>query len=166
MNKCIPVFCLLILAGCTATDRVPGASGEPESTVRFLCDSERYHEAMRELPAAMKAWDEYTAHTGRTAEGAPGYLYASTMSAIVRKGDRDWGAILDDPDIPYSYKTEMIFEIAEARLGKGASWSSSHTEVIVIPRSERAGSWEEVNKLLRQVLKEQGAVAGPDRSGH
>jgi hypothetical protein len=128
---------------------------EPETIVRVLCEKGEYHKAMQALPKAMEDWAKYTEKTGRTAEGAAGYEYTTTMMAIARKGDADWGKILDDPNIPYRYKAEMIFEIAEARLGKGASWSPYHTEVIIIPRSKPAKSWKEINNLLQNVLSEQ-----------
>ncbi len=166
MNKLLYASLAMVLAamtGCTTTRSLSEAPKEPESPVRMLCEKGKYHEAMRELPKAMVAWGEYTETTGRTAEGAAGYLYATTVFAIANKGDADWGKILDDSDIPYNYKTEMICEIAEARLGKGASWSPYHTEVVIIPRSSPARSWKEVNSLLRKVLSEQGAPADADK---
>lgn len=166
MKKTLSVSLLLVaaaLTGCTTVTPVSDGPSEPESPVRALCDNGKYHEAMRELPKAMAVWGEYTKRTGRTAEGAAGYLYATTMFTIASKGDTDWGKILDDPDIPYNYKTKMIFEIAEARLGKGASWSPYHTEVVIIPRSKQASSWKELNALLRKVLSEQGAAADADK---
>ena len=89
---------------------------------------------MRELPKTMAEWAEYTKRTGRTSEGAAGYLFVTTMFSIAEKGDAHWGKILDDPDIPYEYKTEMIFEILEARLGKGAVYVGNKRNLIV-PRS-------------------------------
>jgi hypothetical protein len=88
---------------------------------------------MRELPKAMAEWTEYTKRTGRTAEGTAGYLYAVTMFTIAEKGDAHWGKILDDPEIPYVYKTEMVFEILEARLGKGAVYVANRRN-LVVPR--------------------------------
>ena len=104
---------------------------EPESTVRMLCEKDDYYAAMRELPKAMDEWAEYTKRTGRTAEGAAGYLYVTTMAGIANNGDAFWGRILDDPEIPYAYKTEMIFEILEARLGKGAAYVGNRKNFIV-----------------------------------
>jgi hypothetical protein len=165
MQHAVIMLGLAVAVGCATTGDVSKLPEQPETSVRALCEKGEYHEAMRALPRAMEDWAEYTAKTGRTAEGAAGFEYMTTMMAVVEKGDADWGKILDDPDIPYNYKTEMIFEIAEARLGKGASWSPYHTEVVIVPRSKRASSWEEVNALLRNVLSEQDAAADADRQG-
>jgi hypothetical protein len=88
---------------------------------------------MQALPKAMDDWAEYTKKTGRTAEGTAGFIWMMTLSNIAEKGDADWGKILDDPRIPHIYKTEMIFEILEARLGKGAVYLGNKKNII-IPR--------------------------------
>ncbi len=137
---------LAFLAGCATAPPSSDSLGEPASPVRTLCENGKYQEAMRELPEAMAAWEEYTERTGRTAEGAAGFLYASTMWAIATKGDAASGKILDDPEIPYSYKTEMLFEILELRLGKGAVYVGNKSNFIV-PRSEPADLDTEMIKL-------------------
>ena len=76
------------------------------------------------------------------------------MSMIAGRDDADWGKILDDAEIPYVYKAELIFEIAEARLGNGSAWSPWYTDVVIVPRSGPVGSWKEVNGLLRKALRE------------
>ena len=101
---------------------------------------------MRALPDVMDAWARYTAATGRTAEGTAGFEYATTMFTIAEKGDADWGKILADPKIPYVYKTEMIFEIVEARLGKGAVYLGNRTNIIM-PRFERIDLDKEMIRL-------------------
>jgi hypothetical protein len=53
------------------------------------------------------------------------------VSKIAERGDLHWAKILDDPDIPYVYKTEMIFEILRARLGKGAVYVANKENFIV-----------------------------------
>ena len=153
---CWAMLLAAALTGCASAPRVAEGSREPDYSVRALCEAANYHEAMRRLPKAMVAWDEYTRRTGSTSEGAAGYLYSTTLFEIAARGDDAWGAILDDPDIPHDYKVEMIFEIAEARLGKGAAWSPYHTDVVILPRAYPAQSWSEVNVLLRRVLAEQG----------
>lgn len=155
MKQVAIMLCLAVVTGCVTTGDVSKLHEEPETPARMFCERGDYHKAMQALPKAMEDWAKYTEQTGRTAEGVAGYEYATTMMAIAHKGDADWGKILDDPDIPYNYKTEMIFEIVEARLGKGASWSPYHTEVVIIPRSKQAKSWKEVNALLQNVLSEQ-----------
>ena len=135
-----------ILTGCTTVSQLSDAPTEPDSPVLALCESGKYHEAMLELPKAMAEWNEYTNRTGHTAEGAAGYLYATTMFTIASKGEDDWGQILDDPDIPYSYKTEMVFEILEARLGKGAVYVGNKSNLIV-PRSGPIDLDKEMIKL-------------------
>ncbi len=132
---------------------------EPDSQIDELLRAHRYHDAMRALPDEMDAWAKYAEQTGRTAEGAAGYLYATTMFRIAARGDTDWGAILDDPSIPYRYKTEMLFEVIETRLGKGSAWSPSDADFIIIPQVETADSWDEINRMLRKALGEQ-----PDRA--
>jgi len=128
----LPVAMSLLLGtGCTTAPSLSHVPKEPESPVRMLCENGEYHHAMRALPKAMAKWREYTKRTGRTAEGAAGFEYATTMFAIAHKGDAHWGRILDDPGIPYEYKTDMIFEILEARLGKGAVYVGNKDNLIV-----------------------------------
>lgn len=136
---------LAFLSGCAATaefSNVPGGGKDPLE----LCDKGDYHEAMRELPKAMKGWAEYTKRTGNTCEGAAGYLYATTMSRISSVGDAHWGRILDDPEVPYEYKTDMVFEILEARLGKGAVYVGNKKNFIV-PRYDSIDLNKEMIKL-------------------
>ncbi|MBS3763251.1 MAG: hypothetical protein KGZ25_08120 [Planctomycetes bacterium] len=144
---------LCFLAGCVSY--FP-ETHDPEllgSRVAHHCKQARYHQAMVELQPAMIAWEKYTERTGRTLEGAAGYLYATTMFNIAEKGDKDWGAILDDPQIPYSYKVNMLFEIAEMRLGKGAAWFPCGSGIVIIPASGRLKSWTEVNEQLKKYIK-------------
>lgn len=144
----------LVVTGCATHQPMTGAPQQPESQIVELLRAHKYHEAMRALPAEMEAWANYTEQTGRTAEGAAGYLYTTTMFRVAAKGDSDWGAILDDSDIPYRYKTDMLFEIAEARLGRGSAWSSD-ADFIIIPQTETMNSWDEINRMLREALGEQ-----------
>jgi hypothetical protein len=122
---------LIYFADCAASRSNITDVGQPESPVRELCDKGDYHAAMRELPTAMAQWEQYTKRTGNTCEGTAGFLYVHTMSNTAEKGDLHWAKILDDPDIPYVYKTEMIFEILEARLGKGAVYVANKQNSIV-----------------------------------
>ncbi len=143
----ISVFVVLILpVGCATVTSVSGVPREPESTVRMLCERGEYHAAMRELPKAMAEWEDYTKRTGRTGEGTAGFLYWTTMFATAQKGDAHWGKILDDPEIPYEYKTELIFEILEARLGKGAVYVGNKSNFIV-PRTGPIDLDKEMIKL-------------------
>ncbi len=126
------LVCSFHLAGCAASGSEPTLVQPPASgLLRELCDKGDYHAAMRELPKVMAQWDEFTKRTGRTCEGIAGFLYVRTMPKIAEKGDLHWGKILDDPDIPYVYKTEMIFGILEARLGKGAVYLANKQNFIV-----------------------------------
>ena len=140
------VMLSVVLGGCSQRRPSGEAVMEPESPLRNLCDAGRYHEAMRAIPDVMDAWARYTAATGRTAEGAAGYVYTTTIFTIAQRGDADWGKILDDPEIPYIYKTEMIFEIVEARLGKGAVYLGNRTNII-IPRFGRIDLDKEMIRL-------------------
>ncbi len=148
LRALFPVLLITLLAGCAT---VPAVSipQEPVSSVRELCEKGAYHAAMRELPKAMAEWTEYTKRTGRTAEGAAGYLYAVTMFTIAEKGDAHWGKILDDPEIPYVYKTEMVFEILEARLGKGAVYVANRRN-LVVPRMGLIDLDKEMIKLSEE----------------
>ena len=78
---------------------------------RALAEKGEFQAAMRLLPEAMAGWDEYVERTGETHEGARGFLYQYVMGLLVNRGDAEWGAILDDPSIPYGYKTEK-YQIA------------------------------------------------------
>jgi hypothetical protein len=53
---------------------------------------------------------------------------------------------LDDADIPHEDKTEMIFEILEARLGKGSVYLANE-ETIIVPRKRRIDLDKEMIKL-------------------
>ena len=65
----ILMMALASLCGCTIAPSQSDIAAEPESEVPMLCEAGRYQEAMRELPKAMAAWQEYTRPTGRTVEG-------------------------------------------------------------------------------------------------
>lgn len=122
---------IVFLINNSVSARPSDAIKEPKSSVLLLCKEKKYHAAMRELPKVMAAWQEYTKLTGRTSEGAASYLYTTTMFTIASKGDADWGKILDDSEIPYNVKTDMIFEILELRLGKGAIYVGNQDNFIV-----------------------------------
>jgi hypothetical protein len=139
-----PVVLLLISLALIA--QASDVVDTPESSVGILCQNGKYHEAMRALPKIMAQWKKYTKNTGLTDEGKAGYLYATTLFTIASKGDADWGRILDDPDIPYTYKTEMIFEILELRLGKGAVYAGDQNNFIV-PRARNIDLDKEMIKL-------------------
>jgi len=156
---------LATLTACSTLTPVPAEPDQPESPLRALCDAGQYHAAMRALPKVMDHWAEYTRRTGNTAEGAAGFEYATTLAEVAAKGDQHWGRILDDPEIPYDYKTSMIFEILELRLAKGSVWSPEDGNLIIMPRSGSLGSWAEVNALLRKALSEQTAAGNSRPAG-
>jgi hypothetical protein len=138
MKTLTAIWACVACVGCAGlSPQTTNAPVQPESPVLQLCAGGKYHAAMRALPPAMRQWEEYTKRTGETAEGAAGYEYTRTMFTIAGKGDADWGRILDDPAIPYEYKVEMIFEILEARLGKGAVYVGNKDNLIV-PRKRPA----------------------------
>ena len=150
---------IMLLGGCAMSSATSDPVREPDTSVYVLRQQGRHHEAMRELPKAMAAWERYTERTGSTSEGAAGYLYHETMWSIAKEGDADWGKILDDPTIPYEYKIDMIFEIMEARLFVGSAWYSPQADAVIMPRSGSVASWEEVNDLLRKHINEQQVEA-------
>jgi len=129
------VFCLSVFSlnfsGCSKNTVSVQEIREPENMLRQLCTEGKYHSAMKELVKSQAEWQAYTEKTGKTHEGAAGFEYMYTMMHIVSEGDAHWGKILDDPAIPYVYKTEMIFEILEERLGKGAVYMDSERNFIV-----------------------------------
>lgn len=135
-----------VCTGCATLPRATDAPAQPETPVRALCEAGKYHAAMRALPTAMRQWEQYTERTGETAEGAAGFEYSTTMFTIAVNGDAEWGRILDDPAIPYEYKVEMIFEILEARLGKGAVYVGN-SDNFIVPRKRPANLEHEMIKL-------------------
>ncbi|MDJ0682067.1 MAG: hypothetical protein QNJ18_19675 [Xenococcaceae cyanobacterium MO_167.B52] len=157
------IILAVLLVSCASLISADDHPKEPDSVIAGLLRAHKYHEAMRELPKEMNAWTVYTEETGRTSEGAAGYIYSTTMFRIASEGDSDWGKILDDSNIPYPYKTRLIFEIVEARLGKGAVWAPWHTPIVIIPQSNAVDSWDEVNQLLNHALSEPGASADADK---
>ena len=143
---------LVILGAMGCSGGATETHEREDAQVLRLCNAGRFQEAVRALPGAMEAWAQYEAETGSTAEGAAGYLYSSTLSSVARKGDAEWGRIFDDPQIPHELKIEMVFEILEHRLGKGAAWAPYHTDVVILPKSPDVSSWAEVNALLERAL--------------
>jgi hypothetical protein len=130
LRALFPVVLVTLLAGCATVPAV-SVPQEPVSSVRELCEKGEYH---------------------ATAEGTAGYLYALTMFTIAEKGDAHWGKILDDPDIPYVYKTEMVFEILEARLGEGAVYVANRRNLIV----PRMGVIDLDKEMIK--LSEEGSI--------
>src|SRR5262245_27317484 len=114
MRNMTPLFfVLLFLPACTTTPHHPVPVAKDnlwpnENSLRRALDEGRYHQAMRELPGVMQAWKLYTQRTGETAEGAAGFIFSHTLDRIAAAGDADWGKILDDPQIPYAYKTDLL----------------------------------------------------------
>jgi hypothetical protein len=154
------ILLTVVIAGCATVPPLAKSPQEPVSPVRGLCDRGKYLDAMRALPKAMTEWSKYTEKTARTAEGAAGFEYSTTLSAIANKGDSQWGAILDDPNIPYEYKTAMIFEILETRLGKGSVYVGNKSNLIV-PRARRIDLAKEMIELKvkeKKANKESQAV--------
>lgn len=146
MRMRMMIAAIAACAGCSTATQMTDVPAQPETPVRALCEAGKYHEAMRALPVAMRQWEEHAKRTGVTAEGAAGYEYSTTLFTIAEKGDSDWGRILDDPTIPYEYKVEMIFEILEARLGKGAVYVGNKDNLIV-PRKRPADLEHEMIRL-------------------
>ena len=131
-----------VLPACHSTRLAVDDDGE----VRRLLAEDRYHEALRQLPAALAEWHELELEAGHSFEGAAGYLYSTALLQTAVRGDRDWGVILDDPAIPYHYKSDLVFEILENRLGKGSVYSASR-DLFVIPRSGPVNLATDMNTL-------------------
>ncbi len=157
------IILAVLLVSCASLISADDHPKEPDSVIAGLLRAHKYHEAMRELPKEMDAWTAYTEKTGHTSEGAAGYIYSTTMFRIASDGDPDWGKILDDTEIPYHYKTKLIFEIVEARLGRGAVWAPRHISVVIIPQNNVVDSWDEVSQLLKHALSEPGAPSEADK---
>ena len=94
-------------------------------------EKKEFHAAMRSLPEAMAEAERKASRTGHSVNVHSGSIDAHTFEEVAFRGDQDWGRILDDPEIPYEYKTAMVFEILELRLGKGAVYSGNHSNFIV-----------------------------------
>ncbi len=109
-------------------------------------EKEEYHAAMRSLPRAMAEAESEARRTGHGVNVHSGSIDAHTFYEVAFRGEQDWGKILDDPGIPYAYKTEMIFEILEIKLGKGAVYVGNHRNFIV-PRSGPINLRKEMIKL-------------------
>jgi hypothetical protein len=96
--------------------------------------------------------------TGKYYEGAHEFLHGLVMGRAAAFGDSQWGAILDDSEIPHRYKTEMIFEILEARLGKGSVYLGN-SENIIVPRERRVDLDREMIRLPERKSSEPPATA-------
>ena len=107
--------------------------GRLHEKIRDCLEKGDYHGAMRLLPAERRAWQKLMAKTGKSYEGAHGYLSGSTLFGAAERGDADWGKILDDPEIPYADKTSLVFQILETRLGKGAVYVGDDRDSFIVP---------------------------------
>jgi len=146
-------FFLILAWGVSCrTASAPAAHPEQFDPCNFSEESRtraergEFHAAMQLLPADLRKWDECVANTGSSHEGARSFLKFHVIDLVSTKGDAEWGAILDDANIPYGNKTEMVFEILEARLGKGSVYLANE-ETIVIPRKHRIDLDKEMIKL-------------------
>ncbi len=122
------IVALLILTavGCT-----PNIQQKSPVYTHDLLEQGRYLEAIQLLPQRMNEWHIREKEIGHSFEGAAGFEYHKVMQMIAEKGARDWGRILEDPEIPYEYKTDLIFEILESKLGKGAIYLGNSNNWIV-----------------------------------
>ncbi len=153
MSRSISAAITMLLLASPGCRTIPQTTGEAPferyEKVCALTDKGEYQAAMRLLPEAMREWERHTRETGKSHEGAAGFLYGHVMDAVASKGDAYWGRILDDPEIPYVYKTEMVFEILEIRLGKGAVYVGNESNFIV-PRKGLIDLDKEMIKLQDQ----------------
>jgi hypothetical protein len=113
---------------------------------RTLAENGEFHSALRSLTEDLTKWDRCIATSGNTNEGARSFLRTRVLDLVSRNGDAEWGAILDDAQIPYRVKTDMLFEILEDRLGKGAVYLGNE-ENIIVPRSRPANLEREMIRL-------------------
>ena len=120
---------IVLAAGCGSTVLVPGQ--DPGPAVHALLTRGDYHAAMRLLPAAMAEYEREARRRGHSVAVISGSLGVHTLYFIAEKGDAHWGSILDDPDISYPYKTGLLFNIIEARLGKGAVYVGDADHYVV-----------------------------------
>ena len=128
----LPLF-ILTISGCSGVhSRVKRADDQYTDHLA----KGRYHLAMLELHTHMLVAEEESKRTGHSVAVHEGGAYANTLLTIASIGDAYWGQILDDPDIPYSYKIDLVFEILEFRLGKGAIYAGNSQNYIV-PRKRR-----------------------------
>ena len=101
---------------------------------RALAEKGEFYASIRSLPDDIAKWDRCIAVTGRSFEGSRGYLRSHVLDLVSLNGDAEWGKIWDDPKIAYRMKTDILFEILEARLGKGSVFLGND-ETIIVPRN-------------------------------
>jgi hypothetical protein len=99
--------------------------------VRALLEEGDYHGAMKLLPEAMAESEREAAASGHSVAVMSGSLDAHVLQSIAESGDAHWGRILDDPDIPHHYKTGLLFDIIESRLGKGSVYEGGGGRYVV-----------------------------------
>ncbi len=118
-----------------SVEELEAALSDVGTRIRNKLDARNFHGALRLLPREAMLWDRLIEKTGRSYEGAQGFLHGSVMGQTASFGDLHWGMVLDDPDIPHAYKVAMVFEILEARLGRGSVYYGNRDNLIVpVPR--------------------------------
>jgi hypothetical protein len=128
-NRRFAIVSLLLLAGCGSAVLVP--ERDLGSEVRARLVEGDYRAALRLLPAAMAECEREADRTGHSVAVLSGSLDAFVLQTIAVEGEADWGAILDDPGIPHRYKTGLLFEIIESRLGKGSVYAEGEDRYVV-----------------------------------
>jgi hypothetical protein len=116
---------------------------------RAFAEKRQFQPAMRALSEDLAKWDRCIASTRNNFEGARELLRARVLDLVSQNGDAQWGAILDDARIPYRIKTDMLFEILEHRLGKGAVYLANE-ETIIVPRNRPVDLDREMIRLPKK----------------
>ena len=137
------MLCLVLIMGC-ATPRPSGwptvanseealeqALSDVDENIRNCLDAHDYHGAIRLLPREATIWGKLMKKTGKSYEGAHGFLHGLVMGHTAAYGDSQWGKIIDDSEIPYRYKTLLISSVLEERLGKGSVYWGNKDNLIV-----------------------------------
>ena len=104
------VVCAGGLSGCIAS-----TDSDLDDSLRSHLDAHRYREAMWLLPKAMEQWQAERTSAKVSIEGADSFLSGMVIDVVTRRGDKDWGAILDDPMIELHVKAQLMFSIIEER---------------------------------------------------
>lgn len=135
---------------------------DPHSAVRALLAKGDYHGALILLPEAMAESRREAAATGHSFAVMSGSLDAHTLQSIAARGDIHWGRILDDPDIPHHYKTGLLFEIVETRLGKGSVYApdNDHFVVPVSGPVDLDELWERLGSETKDVAQDTAQPNG------
>jgi hypothetical protein len=117
-------FNLLILLAfyllTTSCNKASNVTSDPKTEIKELIDKKCFYQALKAMPEAMLYFDKEQKEISFGVKDLPNLNNSNIFSLIANAGEKDWGKILDDPDIPYEQKTNLLYEIIKCKLGKGS----------------------------------------------